>query len=131
MKQINRDDWEKLKPKDKWATNCPLCLETDNIIFETLHWRIVHNMFPICGLKNHIMALPKRHEILSKDLSSEEYLDYKNVERYISDYYGAQDYFTFMRETLNGRSLEHLHYHFLPWQIWYKNIEAMLKQQWF
>jgi len=60
------------------------------------------------------MAIPKEHVIFAKDLSDVQYLDYKNVEHYMFSYFKNSDYFTFMRESLSGRSLEHLHYHFLP-----------------
>lgn len=77
------------------------------------------------------MAVPKRHVVLAKDLSDEEYLDYKNVESFVHDFFGEQAYFTFMRESVSGRSLEHIHYHFLPGNCYYKNLEEMLIEQGF
>ncbi len=82
-------------------------------------------------MKNHIMAVPKRHVIYAKDLTSEELSDYKAVEAFVYDFYTQQNlsYFTFMRESLEGRSIEHLHYHFLPGKLYYEEIEDMLKKQ--
>ncbi|NDK10138.1 hypothetical protein GW846_05175 [Candidatus Gracilibacteria bacterium] len=129
MNTQSREYWEKNKPTDLGASNCPLCQEAENILYETKHWKIIKNKYPILGLDNHCMAIPKEHVIFAKDLSDVQYLDYKNVEHYMFSYFKNSDYFTFMRESLSGRSLEHLHYHFLPGQIWYKDVESMLQKQ--
>ncbi len=82
-------------------------------------------------MKEHIMAIPKKHYILAKDISDEVYVDYRNVEKFVSDFYENKNYFTFMRETVQGRSLEHIHYHFLPGILYYNALEKMLLEQWF
>lgn len=131
MQLFSRNDWEKNKPQDMGATNCPLCNEKQNVIHETTYWKIVRNKYPILGLQDHLMALPKEHIILAKDVNTEAYKDYREVETFMHHYFDNKNYFTFMRESIWGRSLEHLHYHFLPWQIWYKDLEHMLEKQWF
>ena len=77
------------------------------------------------------MAAPKKHFILAKDMPKEVFADYKNVEIFVADFYKDQNYFTFMRESLRSRSIEHLHYHFLPGQLFYKHLENMLLEQGF
>ncbi len=65
-------------------------------------------------MQEHIMAFPKTHYILAKDIPEEVFADYKNIEIFVADFYRDTPYFTFMRESVEGRSIEHIHYHFLP-----------------
>ncbi len=131
MNLQSREYWENNKPADMWASNCPLCSEKENLMYETLHWKVLQNKYPILGLAHHLMAVPKKHILLAKEIPDEVFLDYKNIEIFMSEFYKNQDYFTFMRESIHGRSLEHIHYHFLPGQIWYKDLENMLWKQGF
>jgi len=78
-----------------------------------------------------MMAIPYRHTILSSDLHDEEYLELKEVEKFMKDFYKEKEYFMFVREARESRSLEHIHYHFLPGRIPYDDIEIILKKQWF
>lgn len=132
MKLYERHHWENNYPEDKSQKNCPFCeSESEYYIYETKHWRIMHNKFPILWLKQHLMASPKHHYILAKDMPSEVFEDYRNVEIFIANFFWKASYFTFMRETVDGRSIEHLHYHFLPGKLFYKNLEIMLREQGF
>ena len=135
MKLHNREEWDKNMPNDKGSSNCPFCNwyndEPEYIIQEYTHWYIVHNKYPVLWLDNHLMAIPRKHTVLSKDLSDEELLDYRNVATFIHDFYKWKRYFSFIRESVKNRSLEHLHYHFLPGNICYDDIESFLKKQGF
>lgn len=117
-----------------WRKNCPFCSddyeETQYVIYESRYWYLAHNKYPILGFTNQYIAYPKRHVVLAKDLLSEEFADYKFIEKKVHELY-SDDYFTFMRESVSGRSLEHLHYHFVPGKIYYDNIESMLWEQWY
>lgn len=128
---FSRDDWEKNKPLDKWEKNCPLCKEKDLIIWEWEYLRVIHNKHPILWLQNHLMVIPKRHVIHTKDINSKEASEMIEVEKFMSDFYENENYFSFIRQTLDWKSLAHIHYHYLPWILYYENLEQMLKKQWF
>lgn len=49
----------------------------------------------------------------------------------MSEFYGEQKYFSFIRQTWDAKSLHHLHYHYLPWEVWEDSIEDMLSKQGF
>jgi len=77
------------------------------------------------------MAIPYRHTILSTELSDEEYIEFREVEKFMKDFYWEKEYFMFLREARESRSLEHIHYHFVPGRIPYDDIEIILKKQGF
>ncbi len=135
MELKNREEWDKNQPQDKGKNNCPFCNwynnEPEYIIKEFEHWYVVHNKYPVLGLQNHLMAIPYRHTLMSKDLTNEQMIEYPNVLKFIHEFYEWKKYFSFLRESIESRSLEHLHYHFLPWNIHYDDIEYFLKKQWY
>lgn len=77
------------------------------------------------------MAVPLRHILLTGNLSKQEYGEMKEVEKFMEKFYLGKDYFSFVRQSLLSRSLEHLHYHYLPGRMRYKELESMLKKQGF
>jgi len=100
---------------------CPFCKlykdEEKLLVTETKHWTIRYNKYPYFWDK-HLMSIPKKHKIYTTELSSEELEDYKNVEQYMKEYYKSENnYFSFIRQTTWWRSIEHLHYHYLPGHI--------------
>ena len=135
MKIYKRTDWLETAPADFWKEKCPFCTkredEPEYIRWEWKHWYIMNNKYPILGLDTHFMAIPKRHIKLAHDISPEEMSEYPKVEKVIYDFFEGKKYFTFMRESLESRSLEHIHYHFVPGWIPYDDIEIMLKKQGF
>ena len=132
MKFHDRTQWDQNRPSDLWANNCPFCNKnSEYTIWEGKYWYVMHNKYPILWLKTHLMAIPKRHIKMAHDITSLEMWEYPEVEKYIHEFFWENRYFTFMRESLEARSLEHIHYHFLPWQISYYDIENFLKKQWF
>lgn len=54
-----------------------------------------------------------------------------DVEKFLSEYYGEKKYFSFIRENGNFKSMNHLHYHYLPGEVCDQYIEAMLESQGF
>ena len=105
--------------------DCPFCETTKEdeqfIIHETKHWKILYNKFPYYSEK-HIMSVPKRHVAYSIDLNNEELLDYKFIEIYIKDFFwNDKNYYSITRQSLWGRSIEHLHNHYLPGHISFEN----------
>ena len=137
MELYDRKIWYETNPSDKWISNCPFCKNTERehtpyVVWRGKFWFIAHNKFPILGLKNQFLAIPYRHVLLSKDLSRDEYLEFRDVEEFMSQQYDSnENYFMFVREWIESRSLEHIHYHFVPGRIPYDDIEIMLKKQGF
>ncbi|MCH8519119.1 hypothetical protein LAT59_05160 [Candidatus Gracilibacteria bacterium] len=134
MRLYHRDIWENTQPEDLGGMNCPFCdknINKEYIIFETKYWQVIHNKFPVLGLKEHIMAIPKAHIRLAHEIPAEIMAEYPLVEKFVYDFYQGGSYFTFMRESLQNRSLEHIHYHFLPGKINYKHLEYILGEQGF
>lgn len=134
MKLLSREIWENTQPIDMGNSTCPFCeeyIDRDYVIYETQYWRIIHNKFPVLWLREHIMAIPKAHIKLAYEIPTEVMADYPNIERFVYDFYDGWSYFTFMRESLQNRSLEHIHYHFLPGKINYKHLEYLMCEQGF
>ncbi len=77
------------------------------------------------------MLVPKRHVIESYTLTAEEMQEFPLAQKVIHDFFWEQKYFSMMRESPENRSLEHMHYHYLPGQIHYKNVEQMLRDEGF
>lgn len=77
------------------------------------------------------MAIPIKHIKLSHEIPSEVMSEYPEVLKFIHDFFLWKKYFSFMRESVESRSLEHLHYHFLPGKVGYNDIEYFLKKQGF
>lgn len=134
MKLLKREIWDEIQPERLWAEKCVFCeeyIEKEYVIFETTHWRVLHNKFPVLGLKEHIMAIPKKHIKFAYEIPSEVMAEYPKVEKFVADFFDGWSYFTFMRESLQNRSLEHIHYHFLPGKLNYKHLEYVLLDQGF
>jgi len=102
--------------------DCPFCIineeEKSLFLYETEYWKIIYNKFPYYS-KKHLMAIPKRHITYTTELNNQELVDYKNIEIYMKNFYKDIDYFSFIRQSTWWRSIEHLHYHYLPWHISY------------
>lgn len=135
-KFFTREEYRDLKPKDKWATNCPFCFGTrdeDYVITETKYFSIFYNKFPVLWLENHLLVTPKRHIVFTSEMTSEESADLVEVEKFMKDFYKWSEYFSFIRQSnwWNARSIEHFHYHYLPWEVYNSFIADMLKHQWF
>lgn len=75
------------------------------------------------------MAVSVRHVETTKDLSKEEFWELQEVENFMHSFYNWQDFFSFIRETNNWKTIKHLHYHFLPGVLYSRVIEGMLKKQ--
>jgi diadenosine tetraphosphate (Ap4A) HIT family hydrolase len=137
MQLLDRKIWYETNPADRWASDCPFCKSeqegnNEYVIWRWKHWFIAHNKYPILWLSNQFLAIPYRHVLLSKDLNDEEYLEFREVEKCMSSKYESwSDYFMFIREWLPHRSLEHIHYHFVPGRIPYEDIKIMLQKQGF
>ena len=118
----DRKDYLKDNPYHTKET-CPFCYIEDNLeqkkylITETKYWKILHNKFPYYWYKQNLLAVPIKHKATTLELTDEELVDYKNVEKYMKDYFWDKNYFSFIRQWIWWRSVEHLHYHYLEWII--------------
>lgn len=73
--------------------------------------------------------MPLRCERYTRNLSAEEWADYKNVEIFMKEFYGELKYYNFIREEGETKSVHHLHYHFLPGEVLSEPFEKMLTEQ--
>ena len=128
---FNRQDYES-ESAFFWKENCPFCehwgKEKKYIVATTKHWSIRYNKFPYLddNQEFHLLAIPKKHRIMTTELTYEELKDYKNVEHFMQKYYKAKEYFSFIRQWYAGRSVEHLHYHYLPWVLFSSKLKKIL-----
>lgn len=118
---LTRKEYDKI-PNDFWRKWCVFCIndweEKQYIVKETNFWNIRYAKSPYYWEKKHLMAIPKKHKIYTTELDKEELKDYKNVEHFMKEYYkDEKDYYSFIRQSLWWRSIEHLHYHYLPQHI--------------
>lgn len=119
---MNREEYQNLKvyfTKD----NCPFCAEdfreTHEILFESKFWIIVFNKYPyFYEVWVNLLVFPKRHLEFTSELLLEELSDFLEVEKFAKKFYEEKnlDYFSFVRQTKSNKSVEHLHYHYLPWK---------------
>jgi len=119
--------------KDKWETYCPFCdkkAQKQYILWEWKYWQILHNKFPYNGNSLHLLAIPLKCERHTRNLSSEEWGEFGEVEKFMKKFYGDTNYFSFIREDGKVKSIHHLHYHFLPGEVLPQDIENMLTKQW-
>ena len=129
---LDREDYKKKVKTLVWKKDCPFCnleWQWNCVIWKGKYWYIQHNMYPYLWLKDHIMAIPYSHKVFAYELSSDEFAEMNEVQKFIKEFYWNKEYFSFMRETLWKRSIEHLHYQYLPWVLRTSGIENILKEQ--
>lgn len=113
--------------------DCPFCFfdETQNQIYWSWkYWTIYFNKNPYSIEQNHLLALPKRHIKYFRELDNDELIEYGEVSKKVLEFFGDKDYFSFSRETMAKRSVEHLHIHFLIWKLRATTLTLMLREQW-
>jgi diadenosine tetraphosphate (Ap4A) HIT family hydrolase len=125
-----RNEWSKIQPKDLWKDECPFCEpQKTPLIKEFNHWFVCHNKYPYGWLKDNLLVIPKKHRKYTYELDSQEWSEFPTVEKFIHEYFGETDYFSFIRQSCKWRSLEHLHYHYLPGFISGAHVEHILQNQ--
>jgi hypothetical protein len=58
-------------------------------------------------------------------------LELREVNNFVKEFFNWVDYFSFTRETMSCRSIEHLHIQFLAWKLQWKYLRKMLEKQGF
>lgn len=135
MKFHSREEYEKIKKRDladKWKTNCPFCdisKHQEFIIWEWKYFKIIHNKFPYGWLKNHLLVIPRRCISHTCKLLPNELSELPKINVFMKNFYWALPYFSFIREVGESKSIDHLHYHYLPGNIYDEPLEEMLKKQ--
>jgi diadenosine tetraphosphate (Ap4A) HIT family hydrolase len=121
-----------LPPKNKWEWNCPFCdLNEELIIWRWKYFCIRHNKFPYLWIKEHLLVTPIRHVSETKNLTKEEFWEFVEIEEFMQEFYWNNRYFSFIRQFWAMKSINHLHYHYLPWEILLEEIESCLIKSWF
>lgn len=116
---------------DKWESNCPFCnLEEDLVIWRWKYLCIRHNKYPYLWMKEHLLVIPYRHVCESSNLTKEEFWEFVEVESFMKKFY-KKEYFSFIRQWWNAKSIKHVHYHYLPWEVYPSDVEDFLLRQWF
>lgn len=77
------------------------------------------------------MAVPKRHIIYSLNLQSKEWEELQKVQKFVKQFFGEENYFSFTRESMGNRSVEHLHICFSAGRLQGKFLRKMLELQGF
>lgn len=135
FKPITREEYHKIKWKwTYWEHNCPFCDQewnAERIFWKGKYWFLIYNLSSYSWDHRHIMAVPHKHILLSKDLSDEHFIELKVIHEKVSEFFWKETYFSFTRETINdnSRSIEHLHIHFLIWNLQEVYLMKMLKKQ--
>ena len=115
-----------------WKEDCPLCDNKEwTIIYRLKNWYIVHSIYTYSWDEKHLLAVPYRHIKYFTELNEEELLELREVHKKIKEFFKQEDYFSFTRETMAHRSIEHLHIHFLIWELHGKYLRKMLENQGF
>jgi len=136
--QEKRKIWEE-KISKKWIItkeNCPFCQKPDKqekklILWQNDLWEVRYNKFPYWWIEKHLLAIPKRHVEYTTKLTKKEFASFKEVEKFVANFFWEEQYFCFIRESFFGRSIAHLHYHYLPWNIHWSDFAKILKKQWY
>ncbi len=113
--------------------NCPFCRidKLDDIIWKWKFWYIKHNIASYSWNEKHIMAIPYEHIKYSHELEVKHFDELNEIYKFVKDFFQEEQYFSFTRETMWNRSVEHLHIHFLIWILEEEFLIKMLELQWF
>lgn len=132
---LTREEYhERLKKERYGKEDCPFCppiQNQDHIIWQWKHWFLIYNLGSYSGDDRHIMAIPKEHICFSTDLKAYHFEELSVVHQEVAKYFDSQSYFSFTRETMDSRSVEHLHMHFLGGKLQGKFLRKMLELQGF
>lgn len=132
---MNREEYQKSKYYFT-KENCPFCSpnlpETNEIFARTEFFTIIFNKYPYFDEPwVNLLVFPNRHIEFTSDFFPEEMADFVEVEKILKKFYEEKglEYFSFIRQSKSNKSVEHLHYHYLPGCIWSQKIcnEKILK----
>lgn len=98
------------------AGTCPFCASDDRRLIENKTAYVTYALAPYH--KHHLLIVPKEHQKSFLHLSPEEHADIQDLAEKSSRllrYLGYENFTLMVREWTKGeKSVEHLHYHFIP-----------------
>lgn len=121
MNYLNAPWRNKYYNEDK--NKCPFCNESETLLYEATHSRVIMNKYPYSP--GHILIIPKVHVEFLKDLDDEVWLEMAKIAKFAEslmfDILKAQGVnMGFNLGDAAGAGLaKHLHFHILP--RWYKD----------
>lgn len=133
--QKDRTEWIEIVNKNGiiWKENCPFCKPEEKdekpVLYKTKYWEIRYNKYPYWWLKKHLLVFPIRHVEEKYKLLDEELLWLKEINIFIEKFYSWEAYFSFIRETFSWRSIKHIHYHYIPWDIYGEDLADFLNKK--
>jgi diadenosine tetraphosphate (Ap4A) HIT family hydrolase len=129
----DRKEWDEIQPVDKGISLCTFCdLENNNerILRKNEYRYIIHNLYP-CGWpergEKHLLLIPKKHLQFTHDLDSDQRWAKKDAEQWIHTYFSDQSYFSFIKHTDDIKSLQHIHYHYIVWNLYHSFLELSIR----
>ena len=132
MKLHDRSIWDQktMWKESIWTDECPFCKEEESTtVWKWKYWKIVYNKYPYNWLKNNLLLVPYRHCEHTMELNNDELIELKDADKFFNEYYKGENYFSFIRQTNGGKSIKHLHYHYLPWILYSDKLENIMKNQ--
>ena len=75
------------------------------------------------------MLIPIDHVRFSHEIKANEHSELGEAYSFIKEFYQDKPYFSFTRESLEERSVEHVHTHFISGDLERKTVVEMLKKQ--
>lgn len=95
---------------------CPFCASDDRRFFENKTAYVTYALAPYH--KHHLLIVPNEHKKSFLQLSPEELADIQDLAHQsarLLRYLGYDSFTLMVREGMgSGKSVEHLHYHFIP-----------------
>ncbi len=116
-----------------WKEDCPFCRDIqtgERVYWKWEYWSVLYNSYPYILSGDHFMAIPIRHVTYGHELTSNEWSELSRIQEHLRETFRNVDYFSFTRESLAERSVEHYHMHFIKGDITRRAIIEMLKEQW-
>ncbi len=132
---ISREEYHKILWKEMFGQDdCPFCDKEkyqNQVVWQWAHWQILYNLSSYSWDHRHIMAIPFDHIKTSIELEDKHLIELREVHKKVKNIFDWEEYFSFTRETMGNRSVEHLHIHFLAWKLEWKFLRKMLELQGF
>ncbi|MBC7503389.1 hypothetical protein H7169_00245 [Candidatus Gracilibacteria bacterium] len=126
---------KKLAGKEMFGKeDCPFCIDlktNERVLWKGYYWAIIYNLYPYTHGAKHLMLIPIRHACFSHEITNTEYSELHESYDFIEKFYNGDSYFSFTRESISERSVEHVHTHFISGQLKRKTLVEMLKAQGF
>jgi len=129
----HRSERNDIQPEDKGVSSCPFCdtrAMKKRILRENTHRYIIYNIYP-CGWpergEKQLLLIPKTHFQYTHELLQDQWSIRQEAETWIYEYFAGQSYFSFIKHTDDIKSLQHIHYHYIVWNIYHTFLESSIR----